>query len=128
VRHHLNQFVQLSPKEKWSYLLERSKRRIQKISRKLSPDLGRPVHHALGGTGYVPQPYPGRITLFHASGRSAELHYDSYMGWGGLAAGGIEVYAIPGTHIDAYKEPNVRIWAEQMKACLDKAQAPARKP
>jgi amino acid adenylation domain-containing protein len=122
IRHHLSRFWQLSPKEKLTYLLARFKTRLLKLSRKFDPNLGRSMHQALGGTAYAPQRYPGRLTLFHATERNPELYYDPYMGWGGLATGGIEVYAIPGAHIDAYKEPNVRTWAGQMRHCLDQAQ------
>jgi thioesterase domain-containing protein len=90
------------------------------------PNLERSMHQAMGETRYyVPQPYPGRITLFHATERSPELYYDPQMGWGGLA-GEIEVYPIPGTHIDAYKEPNVHAWAQKMRVCLDKVAVEAR--
>jgi len=121
VRHHFDKFMQLPLQEKLDYLLNRTKQRLLKIGHKLAPHLERSMHHALGEVRYyVPQPYPGRITLFHATERTPGLHYDPQMGWGGLA-GEIEVYPIPGAHIDAYKEPNVQVWAQQMRVCLDKA-------
>jgi thioesterase domain-containing protein/acyl carrier protein len=43
---------------------------------------------------YEPVPYPGRILMFYGEG----LYEDPEMGWGGLAEGGIEVFAIPGEH------------------------------
>jgi amino acid adenylation domain-containing protein len=122
LRHHLKRFWQLNPKRKWAYILTRVKARFLKLSRKLNPNFGRSMSQALGQTTYAPQRYPGRLILFQAAERNPELYYDPYMGWGRLASGGIDVYAIPGTHIDAYKEPNVQTWAEQMKQCLDQAQ------
>jgi thioesterase domain-containing protein/acyl carrier protein len=123
LRHHLNNFLQLPLQKKLAFMLEMAKRRFLKLSRKLSPDLGRPAHEALGETKYVPKRYPGRLTLFHAAKRNPALYYEPEMGWAGLAVEGIEVYAIPGTHIDAYKEPNVQAWAELIRSCLDRAQA-----
>jgi aspartate racemase len=43
-------------------------------------------------------------------------------GWQKIAAGGLEVHDIPGDHIGILKEPHVRVLAEKLKACLDKAQ------
>ncbi|NEP35277.1 MAG: hypothetical protein F6K38_28820, partial [Moorea sp. SIO3B2] len=39
-------------------------------------------------------------------------------GWDGMAASGIEVHHIPGDHISMMLEPNVRVLAEKLKACL----------
>jgi thioesterase domain-containing protein len=123
VRYHLDNFLKLSLQGKVRLALELGRRRFLKISGKLSPNLARPMSQALGEINYIPQSYPGRLTLFHAIERDPNLYYEPEMGWGGLAAGGIETHAIPGTHINAYKEPHVQIWAEQIRESLDRAQA-----
>lgn len=50
------------------------------------------------GWGYVPAPYRGRITLFRAATRMLEPYRDRYLGWGPVAAGGIDLEVIPGRH------------------------------
>ncbi len=74
---------------------------------------------------YVPQLYPGRVTLFRAMlAQVAEGWYcDPYLGWGKLAAQGIEIQEIPGLHTKMFDEPQVKVVAEKLRACLDKAQA-----
>jgi oxalate---CoA ligase len=44
------------------------------------------------------------------------------MGWGGLAAEGLEVYEVPGKFASIILEPSVRVMAEQLQACLREAQ------
>jgi hypothetical protein len=44
------------------------------------------------------------------------------MGWSGLAASGLEVYEVPGPFGGIILEPNVRVMAEQLRACLEEAQ------
>ena len=46
------------------------------------------------------------------------------MGWGRLAAGGVEVHDMPGDHLSMLSEPNVRTVASTLRACLDRAAAP----
>ncbi len=74
---------------------------------------------------YVPQVYPGHITVFAASDRSDADTYnvEPGLGWSTLTSGGIEIYPVPGNHLSLLKEPHVRILGEKLKACIDKAQA-----
>ena len=39
------------------------------------------------------------------------------------AGGGVETHEIPGDHVTVLDEPNVRVLAEKLRACLIKAQA-----
>ena len=71
---------------------------------------------------YRPAIYPGRITVFRSVSRTAFDGDDELLGWGGLAAGGIEVQDIAGTHLNMLSEPNVRMLAEKLQACLDHVQ------
>lgn len=69
---------------------------------------------------YVPQIYPGHVTLFRASKRP-ECDDDRDLGWGKLAEG-VEIHEIPGYHGSIVMEPRVRILAEELQACLAQAQ------
>jgi hypothetical protein len=72
---------------------------------------------------YVPtgKVYPGRITLFWAMNSTQDFE-DNRLGWRRLAALGLDVYKIPGNHTTIREEPNVRILAERLKICIERAQ------
>ncbi len=63
---------------------------------------------------YQPGRFPGKITLF----RSIDHGKGVYYGWGELATGGVEVFDVPGNHRGILQEPNVRILAEKLRACI----------
>ena len=69
---------------------------------------------------YVPQTYAGDVTLFLATDLTAA--YDLHDGWRELVGGQIEVHEITGNHINIIKEPHVRLLAEKLRGCLEKAQ------
>ena len=82
---------------------------------------------------YVPQAYPGALTLFKTqkeftlspSDRSArsermrKLMLDPTMGWGELAAGGVQIVAAPGHHETMVAKPHVETLALLIKDCLN---------
>jgi aspartate racemase len=74
---------------------------------------------------YVPQVYRGRVTLFRSREQiiGVSSYGDPHLGWGELAAGGLDFHEVPGTHLGMLQEPHVKVLAEKLKACLDKAQA-----
>jgi thioesterase domain-containing protein/acyl carrier protein len=74
--------------------------------------------------GYRPRPYSGRVTLFRAAIRSAGEGDDPLFGWGHLAAGGVDVHDVPGSHVTMLNEPHVDRLAEKLSACLAAAFAP----
>ena len=150
INYHLNNLSHLGAKDKLNYVGGKIKeryrktiwRKIWKIVHKFYIDIGRPVprafrdpeeaiHQAYGKAilqdpgGYIPQVYPGRVTLFQASEHLSIpwYHYDSKMGWDGLAAGGLENHEIPGHHTSMFEEPHVRVLAEKLRECIDKSQA-----
>jgi thioesterase domain-containing protein len=43
-------------------------------------------------------------------------------GWGQLAAGGLDIKVVPGNHVGMLQEPHVRVLAEKLRSCLDRAQ------
>jgi amino acid adenylation domain-containing protein len=74
---------------------------------------------------YVPQAYPGPVTLFRAIlERSREGWYlDPKLGWGNLVQKGLDVQEISSLHIRLFDEPHVKQVAEKLTICLEKAQA-----
>lgn len=116
--------------------LQRLKERSMRIYSKFHLGRGGPVPHTLeyfamlelndeAGRNYVPRVYPDQVTLFKASDRvdAATAYVDPDLGWGQLAAGGLEIYEVPGDHLTMLKEPHVQVLAEKLRDCLDKAQA-----
>ena len=47
---------------------------------------------------YMPQVFAGRITVFRPTWLPLGRAYDPTMGWGNLAADGVEIYEVPGYH------------------------------
>jgi thioesterase domain-containing protein/acyl carrier protein len=72
---------------------------------------------------YTPKPYPGRVTLFRAAGRTAEYGNDPALGWEEVVRGEIEIITVPGDHMTILEEPHVWKLVEQLSACLDTSRA-----
>ncbi|MUH00250.1 amino acid adenylation domain-containing protein [Scytonema sp. UIC 10036] len=70
---------------------------------------------------YIPQLYPNQVTLFKSGVQSTTAHQDSSLGWEQLALGGVEVHQIPGNHLTMLRKPHVRVLAEQLQICIDRA-------
>ncbi|HXP34129.1 MAG TPA: non-ribosomal peptide synthetase [Chthoniobacterales bacterium] len=70
---------------------------------------------------YQLQPFSGRIDLFRVEHQpSAELfEQDPFLGWNGVAFGGIEIHDLPGYHGQHLREPDVKSLGQKMLACLD---------
>jgi amino acid adenylation domain-containing protein len=78
---------------------------------------------------YRPQVYPGPVVLFCAGGRQVAPGHDYRLGWRDLAAGGFDVYTVPGDDSGRMvAEPNVRLVAEYLQSYLDRGQRPATVP
>jgi len=43
--------------------------------------------------------------------------------WRSRAGGGVDVHTVPGAHGDFFEEPNVRVMAEKVGACLQEARS-----
>jgi thioesterase domain-containing protein/SAM-dependent methyltransferase len=65
---------------------------------------------------YEPQPCLSRIVLVRAAEHSDERGPD--LGWIALARAGLEIHEAPGDHYTFLQEPNVRVLAERLRACL----------
>ena len=81
------------------------------------------VANLRAGKDYVPQTYPGRVTLLSANEGPAAISQDATMGWGELAAGGVGSYTVPGNHFTMLREPHVEVLAERLKTSLQKVLA-----
>jgi amino acid adenylation domain-containing protein len=66
---------------------------------------------------YRRRPYDGKITLLVNEEWSAS---EPNLRWADLAAGGVEVHKIPGTHFTYMKE-NIQVVAKELRECLDSA-------
>jgi aspartate racemase len=141
---HWNNFLQIGP----TYILEKTienvKGKIQRFNYQLNHSLkkicckfylsiGQPLPDNLqnftfeeenqeAANNYVPQAYPGRVTLFRGMDQIAGVSYyrDPLLGWGELAVGGLEIHEVPNTHLGMLQEPHVQVLAEKLKACIDR--------
>ncbi len=69
---------------------------------------------------YFPQPYSGKMVLFYALERDAfEGEGDRDLGWKSVAAGGLQIYDVPGDHLGILKHPNVRVLADKLQLHLN---------
>jgi thioesterase domain-containing protein len=82
--------------------------------------------------GYQPGMYSGRVDLFRASKADAETlrhlpaarrrqREDPTLGWGSVAAGGVEIHPAPGFHDTMLLEPHVSAVAETLERCVLRA-------
>jgi len=74
---------------------------------------------------YVPQVYPNPITLLRTSAQPSIAHKDPTLGWSQVTRGKVEVLRVPGNHLTMLKKPHVQVLAEQLRLCIEKAQAEA---
>jgi thioesterase domain-containing protein len=67
---------------------------------------------------YSPRPIQSRLTLFRVRGLSLLRSFDSAMGWGRLAMGGVEIKIIEGSHFNIVARPQVESLARQLKESI----------
>jgi thioesterase domain-containing protein len=114
-------FRQLGPDAQLSYLLAQARAANLVTSAVDLKQLGRHLRVFLANDRarrrYTPQHYAGRITLIRAAERAVSS--DLALGWSRWAAGGVDVYTLPGDHYTLLKDPHVRALAERLQVCLD---------
>jgi hypothetical protein len=87
--------------------------------------LGRPVPvglrmfyfmetHRQAVRNYVPGVYPGRVVLLQTRKRAET----SSVNWSQLLTGRLEIYEMPGEHMDVIQGPLAKLWAKQLRVCL----------
>jgi len=130
---HLHNLARLGLREKLTYISERMKWRLDEINRKIKMmvcrfylRIGKRVPPRLrmfyffevgrhARQKYAPQIYPGRIIFLKAERSSLE--------WSGLAAEGLEIHEVPGRHLDLLRAAHAQVIGENLRACLEQAQA-----
>jgi len=136
LRSHADNLRQLSTANKLVYVLgklkyapEKARHKIYRRAYKLYQQIGRPLPPALKNIeqinfaavkDYVPQTYAGNVTLFLAADLTAD--YDLHDGWRELVEGRVELHEITGNHINIIKDPHVRLLAEKLRSCLERAE------
>ncbi|GAA6623076.1 thioesterase domain-containing protein [Scytonema sp. NUACC26] len=136
---HINNFCQFGPDYLSKKLASWSKWGKSYITEKYTSFLGRTqpltetendilIVNKQAWETYTFQPYPGRITLLRTDDRSRDaqeafvgFQTDPLLGWGNLITSAIDLHHIPGSHFTLLKEPHVRVVAEKLKDCLEKA-------
>jgi len=68
---------------------------------------------------YLPQPYPGKIVLFHASEQPARNALKPEL-WSSIATGGLEIFTVKGNHYSMLSQPYVQELAERLRLCLER--------
>lgn len=74
---------------------------------------------------HTPQLYGDRVVYFSAPEKVMEKQRFDPMqlnGWNSLVAGGIELQEVSGSHLTMHFEPHVRVLAEKLNACLERAE------
>ncbi len=77
--------------------------------------------------------YPGKITLLRAGSvdpaalrelppQRRQVFEDPTLGWGAVAAGGVEVHTVPGNHQTIIEAPHVETLAEILETCIARAE------
>jgi len=75
--------------------------------------------HKVARKAYKPRVFLGRAVYFKSTNRSS---YDRDS-WQNLMRDGMEVYEVPGDHLDLIKRENVSAWAGRLGSCITKAHA-----
>ena len=115
--HHMRNLLVLRPGEHPRYVLEKAG--IVKKLMTPDPPVRQANHRAT--RRYVVQAYPGRISLFLPNETPVRASRDSRLAWRELAAGGLEVYMVPGDQVSMLREPHVQVLAQRLQDCLDRA-------
>jgi thioesterase domain-containing protein/acyl carrier protein len=133
VRYHYRQLIQYG----FDRFLQKIQNRIKKLQKKLTLVYGKlGVERELVASNnlarlairdaynkaamkYIPQVYPGKITIFVASDRSGGSELAPDLGWGNIPQQGIEIHEIPGDHLGILQEPHVQVLAARLKSCME---------
>ena len=75
------------------------------------------------GQRYIPQIYPGDVTLFRAALQPLGIVPDATLGWDKLIGGELEIHEVPGHHGSIVAEPYVSVLAEKLNFCIEKTES-----
>ncbi len=68
---------------------------------------------------YRTPPYDGRVTAFRVRRRPLFSRQDPNLGWGRVAAGGVDLRVIPGAHHNLMQPPYVNLLAAALRQAID---------
>jgi len=125
----LLRLFRLPAAKRWHYLSRMTTVPIRMVERRLHvarlPRIVKKVRTAClqAERDYVPRAYSGRVILFRSDHKPLGQLRDPRAGWSEYATRGLEIYEIAGNHENILLEPQVRSVAQQLKVCLDEAQA-----
>ena len=120
----LKTLLKLPAKEQLDYVKHRTKRIHKGIKRRFEAlFLPRPLKEvrrvfATAEEKYKPQVYFGSATWFRATEKGLRGVDNPTDDWSKWVTGGVEVHEIVGDHGSILKEPDVRLLAESLRACL----------
>ena len=72
---------------------------------------------------FAVRPYPGKLTLYRAADVPGFHGMDDTLGWGTIAAEGVNVEFVPGDHVSMFKKPHVVSLAYRLQSELQKAES-----
>ncbi|HEX3187053.1 MAG TPA: amino acid adenylation domain-containing protein [Pyrinomonadaceae bacterium] len=117
---------QLAPDDQLLYIMEQAKKAnimpqeltLTQVKRSLQNFRSR----VRAGKDFVPELYPGKVTLFkceHIEPRNVEtLQADPGWGWSDISSEPVDIHSVPGSHETMVIEPDVRVLAEKLNACI----------
>jgi aspartate racemase len=139
IKFHSSNVLQLGLKRQIAYVAEKSKiamrREIERLRIKIVHTFKLNTHRDVtSGTreefiedindraflAYKPSVYPGKMTICKPRRNYAFLR-DPFNGWGGIAAGGLEIIELPSDPGGIFIEPYVQTLAEKLKEQIDQA-------
>jgi thioesterase domain-containing protein len=68
---------------------------------------------------YIPKPHPLNLICFRVEDRGPEHDHDPSMGWAAGVTGDVQVYIVPGGHVDMMSRPSVGVIADKLANYLD---------
>jgi thioesterase domain-containing protein len=74
---------------------------------------------------YQPARFPGRITLFKAKSASDKVELPEDYGWSALAAKGLEIVPVSGSHLVLFEPEHVESLAASLHAALGRSETSA---
>jgi thioesterase domain-containing protein/acyl carrier protein len=139
IKFHSSNVLQLGFKSQLAYLAEKSKialrREIERVRIKIVHIFKlNPHRDVTSGTreefiedindraflAYKPSVYPGKMTICKPR-RNYSFLRDPFNGWGGIAAGGLEIIELPSDPGGIFIEPYVQTLAEKLRQQIDQA-------
>jgi thioesterase domain-containing protein len=123
--------VRFKQKSFWDFVADRATLRRFHGGRKIAKVTAEPAY-ALAQTydhwlleyttamtkAYEPKPISRRLTIFRCASEPTGLFLDSKLGWGGMAADGVDLVVTPGDHFTVFREPGASVMAKAIEAAI----------